>query len=72
MPNLIEKWRDFYNTEKGRKLVNWGLSSFGALVATGVIPLEMPIGPFTLGQILVFIGLRLPSTPPVKPGALKL
>lgn len=72
MPNLIEKARDFYNSPVGRKVVNWGTTALGALIATGVIPLEMPIGPFTLGQIITVLGLRLPSTPPVKDTALKL
>lgn len=72
MPNLIEKWNDFYNSPFGRKFVNWGVTAFGLALQTGVIPLEMPIGPLTLGQILTVLGLRLPSTPPVKPGALRL
>lgn len=72
MPNVIQKAKDFYNSETGRKVVNWGVTAFGALIQAGVIRLEMPIGPFTLGYLITILGLRLPSTPPVKPGALKL
>ncbi|HEX2551013.1 MAG TPA: hypothetical protein VHK64_05410 [Nocardioidaceae bacterium] len=72
MPNLIGAAKDFYNSEWGRKMVNWGITAFGVALQAGVIPLEMPVGPLTLGQILMILGLRLPSQPPVKPGALRL
>lgn len=68
----MQRLKDFYNSETGRKLINWGTTAVGMLLASGVIPLDMPIGPFSLGQIITVLGLRLPSTPPVKPGALKL
>lgn len=72
MPNLIGKAKDFYNSETGRKLVNWGTTTLGLLLTSGVLPMDMPIGPLSLGQLITILGLRLPSTPPVKPGALKL
>lgn len=68
----MNKLINFYNSDAGRKVVNWGVAAFGGLVMTGVLPLEMAIGPFTLGQLLLFLGLRLPSTPPVKESALKV
>ena len=63
---------DFYNSDAGRKIVNWGTTALGVLLAAGVIPLDMPVGPFSLGQILTVLGLRLPSQPPVKASALRL
>lgn len=74
MPNLIIAARDFYNSERGRKIVNWGVTAFGALTSAGLIPIDMPI-PYlglSLGTLITLLGLRLPSTPPVKPGALRL
>lgn len=68
----MQKLKDFYNSENGRKLVNWGTTAIGLLLASGVVPMDMAIGPFSLGQLITILGLRLPSTPPVKPGALKL
>jgi len=52
---------DFYNSPLGRKLVNWGVTAFGLLLQAGLIPLDYPIGPFSLGQLLTIVGLRLPS-----------
>lgn len=55
----------FYNSPTGRKVVNWGTTALGVLMSAGVIPLDMPIGPTSLGTILTILGLRLPSQPPV-------
>ena len=62
----MQKLKDFYDSDVGRKLINWGTTALGLLLATGVIPLDTPIGPFSLGQLITAIGLRLPSTPSAK------
>ncbi len=61
MANFMEKLSGFYNSPTGRRLVNWGVTALGALMTSGVIPLDMPIGPFSLGQLITILGLRLPS-----------
>lgn len=65
----MQRLIDFYNSPLGRKLVNWGTMSVGLLLASGVIPLDMPIGPFSLGQLLAFIGARMPSVSAQGPSA---
>lgn len=56
----MEKLIEFWNTDKGRRLVKWGLSSFGALVSTGILPLDTPIlGHFSLGGLLMFLGFNV-------------
>ena len=61
MPNLLTKWSEFYNSPTGRRVVNWGVTTVGVLLTSGVIPLDTPIGPFSFGQLLTVLGLRMPS-----------
>lgn len=65
----MQKVLDFYNSPFGRKLVNWGTTAFGLAISSGLIPMDMPIGPFSLGQILTVIGLRMPSVSVQGPAA---
>jgi hypothetical protein len=59
----MDKLIGFYSSPLGRKLVNWGVTSLGALITSGVIPLDAPIPGLgvSVGWLVTLIGLRLPS-----------
>jgi len=57
----MEKIKSFLATTAGRWLIKAAIVTFGGLVTQGMIPLEMPIGPFTLGQLLIFAGILTPT-----------
>ncbi len=54
---------DFYNSPLGRKIINWGVTSFGLLISGGIIPLDaaIPVLHISVGTLLTVVGLRLPS-----------
>lgn len=62
--SIVMGINDWWNSERGRRVVKWGTTAFGVLVANGQIPLDMAIGPFSLGQLLTIFGLAIPSAPP--------
>ncbi len=56
----MEQLIAFWNSDRGRRLVKWGMTSFGALISTGVLPLDTPIfGHFSLGGLLLFLGYNV-------------
>jgi hypothetical protein len=57
----MDKLIGFWNSDFGRRCVKGVTVAFGALVSGGVIPLDMAIGPFTVGQILMFLGVMTPT-----------
>ena len=62
MPSFLRPILDFYNSDLGRRLVKWLTVVCGALVQSGTIPIDMPIGlGLSLGQILTLFGLSIPS-----------
>ena len=44
-------------SEMGRRVWTWALAGIGFLVEGGVIPLDAAIGPWSVGQILTYLGI---------------
>jgi hypothetical protein len=60
MDTILAWWR----SEGGRRAVKWATTALGALVTSGAIPLDTPLFlGLSLGQVLVILGLSVPSTP---------
>lgn len=63
--SLVMGVRDWWNSDRGRRVVKWALSVFSLMIAQGMIPLDTAVGPFSLGQLLLVFGLNIPSAPPL-------
>lgn len=57
----MDKLLAFWNSDLGRRVVKGVTVGIGALVSGGVLPIDMPVGPFSVGQILIFLGIITPT-----------
>jgi hypothetical protein len=46
----------------GRRVLVWGSGALALAVQGGILPLDYPIGPWSLGQLLQFLGIGVAAT----------
>lgn len=57
--NAVIGW---FSSETGRRVVVWASGALALAVQGGVLPLDLAIGPWSLGQILTFLGIGVAAT----------
>lgn len=52
----------WFSSEMGRRVLVWGSGALALAVQGGILPLDYPIGPWSLGQLLQFLGIGVAAT----------
>jgi hypothetical protein len=57
--NAVMQW---FQSEMGRRVLVWASGALSLAVQGGILPLDYPIGPWSLGQLLQFLGIGVAAT----------
>lgn len=57
--NSILAWTQ---SEVGRRILVWASGALSLAIQGGLVPLDMAIGPWSVGQLLAFFGLGVAAT----------
>ncbi len=57
--NALVQWTQ---SEVGRRVLVWASGALSLAIQGGLIPLDMAIGPWSVGQLLAFFGLGVAAT----------
>ena len=52
----------WFQSESGRRILVWASGALSLAIQGGLIPLDMAIGPWSVGQLLAFFGLGVAAT----------
>lgn len=57
--NTLVAW---FQSETGRRFTVWASSALALAVQGGLLPVDYPVGPWSLGQLLAFLGISVAAT----------
>lgn len=57
--NAVLGW---FQSETGRRFTVWVSSALALAVQGGLLPVDYPVGPWSLGQLLAFLGISVAAT----------